>query len=119
MRGCASSLSSASRSCTPSRNSPATCISELRSAPDYRKSAAYRLNRDYTGMVEQVVREAIESGEFRADVNVRTVRDMIFGAIEHRTWAFLRGEGKFPLDGTAEEITSIVFRGMSASPDQP
>lgn len=89
-------------------------FSELRTAPDYRSSAAYDLNLRYTGIVEQVVREAVAAGEFRDDVSVHTVRDMIFGAIEHRTWAFLHGQGDFPLDGTADEITAVIHRGMSA-----
>lgn len=90
-------------------------FSELRSAPDYRHSAAYELNLRYTGIVEQVVREAIAAGEFLDDVDVHTVRDMIFGAIEHRTWAYLRGRGPFPFAGTAEEITKVIYRGMSVT----
>lgn len=89
-------------------------FSELRTAPDYRSSAAYDLNLRYTGIVEQVVQEAIATREFRDDVSVHTVRDMIFGAIEHRTWAFLHGQGDFPLEGTADEITAVIHRGMSA-----
>ena len=37
---------------------------------------------------------------------------MIYGCIEHRTWAFLRDEGDFASDETADSITDIVYRGL-------
>jgi TetR/AcrR family fatty acid metabolism transcriptional regulator len=94
-------------------------FAELRTAPDYRKSDAYQLNRGFTELVVQVVREAIAAGEFRADVDLHTVRDMIFGAIEHRTWSYLQGEGVFPAEQTADEIASIVYGGMSVNSHRP
>jgi hypothetical protein len=42
------------------------------------------------------------------------VRDMIYGCIEHRTWAFLRNEGDFDTDATADGITDVVFGGLVA-----
>ena len=49
------------------------------------------------------------------DVSPALVRDMIYGCIEHRTWAFLRNEGDFEIDDTADGITDIVYRGSSPS----
>jgi hypothetical protein len=43
------------------------------------------------------------------------VRDLIYGCIEHRTWAFLRNEGDFDADATADGITDIVYAGLVAS----
>ena len=42
---------------------------------------------------------------------------MIFGGIEHQTWAYLRGEGDFSLAECAEGITEVIMRGISA--DRP
>lgn len=89
---------------------------ELRQAADYKGSSAYQLNKRFTSIVERVLRDAIAAGEFRADIDVHLLRDMIFGAIEHRTWAFMRGEGDFELQGTADQITAVVHRGMSTDP---
>jgi AcrR family transcriptional regulator len=94
-------------------------FSELRTAPDYRTSDAHRLNLGFTSIVVQLVRDAVDAGEFRAGIDPHTVRDMIFGAIEHRTWSYLRGEGAFPVEQTADEIASIVFGGMSALQHRP
>jgi TetR/AcrR family fatty acid metabolism transcriptional regulator len=94
-------------------------FSELRTAPDYRTSDAHELNRGFTNLVVQLVREAVDAGEFRAGIDPHTVRDMIFGAIEHRTWSYLRGEGAFPVDQTADEIATIIHGGMSVVPHRP
>jgi hypothetical protein len=41
---------------------------------------------------------------------------MIFGCIEHHTWAFLRGEADFNVDQVADTIANVIYRGMVAVP---
>jgi hypothetical protein len=53
------------------------------------------------------------AGEFRSDVPPSLVRDMIFGAVEHRTWAFLRNEGDFNIDETADGVTELIYCGLA------
>jgi TetR/AcrR family fatty acid metabolism transcriptional regulator len=38
---------------------------------------------------------------------------MVYGCIEHRTWAFLRNEGDFEIDKTADSIADIIYRGLA------
>ena len=38
---------------------------------------------------------------------------MIFGAIEHQAWAYLRGEGDLATEQTTEGITTVIYRGMA------
>lgn len=90
-------------------------LTELRSDPEYRSTELYELNRRFTGLVAEVLRAAIASGEFRDDVGVPLLRDMIFGALEHQTWAFLRDEGDFSVAATAAGITLVIYRGMTAA----
>ncbi|HEY1972496.1 MAG TPA: TetR/AcrR family transcriptional regulator [Pseudonocardia sp.] len=92
-------------------------FNELRPDPGFRSTAIYQLNRRFTGVVSQVLRDAIAVGDFRDDVNVELLRDMIFGAIEHQAWAYLRGEGDFSTDQTAEGITRVIYGGMTAGRD--
>jgi hypothetical protein len=37
---------------------------------------------------------------------------MIFGAIEHQTWAYLRGEGDFSVDDAASAIAEVITNGL-------
>lgn len=88
-------------------------LQELRLDPDYRTSELFHLNQSYTHRINDVVKEAMEAGEFRTDVSPSFVRDLIFGCIEHRTWAFLRSEGDFDVEDTASKLTDIVCRGLA------
>ena len=87
---------------------------ELRPRSDYKDTALYEINREYTREIRDLFREAIASGEFKSGVPERLLRDMVFGTIEHSTWRFLRGEGSLDLEELADEITMVVYQGMSA-----
>lgn len=87
---------------------------ELRAEPDFRGSAVHLLNRRITGLVIRELRDAIQRGEFRDDISLALLRDTIFGAIEHRTWAYLRGEGDFRVETSAAGIAAVVCGGMLA-----
>ena len=100
-------------------NDPAMCrliFNELRSGPEYRETTVFELNREYTNRTLAIIQEAMDSGEFRAGIPLRVVRDMIYGGVEHHIWSFLRGEGDFSPEETADAITDIIHRGL-ASPD--
>lgn len=94
-------------------------VNDLRPDPQFRSTSIYQLNRRFTGIVRRVLRDAVERGEFRDDVDVELLRDMIFGGIEHQAWAYLRGEGDFSTDRTTEGITTVIYRGMAAHPPTP
>jgi AcrR family transcriptional regulator len=99
-------------------NEPAMCrltFNELRSGPEYRETAVFELNREYTNRTLAIVQEAMDSGEFRAGIPLRIVREMIYGGVEHHTWSFLRGEGDFSPEDSADAITDIIYRGLVRS----
>ena len=101
------------------RKEPALTLyifNELRPDPGFRSTAVYRLNQRIARMVGQVLDDAIACGDFRDDVSVDLLRDMIFGAVEHQAFAYLRGEGEFSIDETTEGITRVIYRGMASGP---
>lgn len=94
---------------------PALCqlmFLHLRTGPNYSATGVHELNRQYTRRTLDIVKEGIAAGEFRANVSLRLVRDMIYGCIEHRTWAYLRGEGDFDPEETADQIVELVLAGL-------
>ena len=91
---------------------------ELRPDPDYRKTRLFQLNQAYTHRIVEIVKAAMASREFRSDVPPSLVRDMVYGAVEHRTWAFLRNEGDFNIDETADGVTELVYRGLVMQPSE-
>lgn len=86
---------------------------EIRSNPTYRTSNFYHLNRRFTAGLRAVISDAISLGVFRRDLSPRLIRNMIFGSIEHQTWAYLRNQGEFSVDETGEAIANMVFRGAA------
>lgn len=90
---------------------------EIRPDPQYRGSVFHELNRRFTAEVREVIAAAVASGEFRKDVSPVLLRDMVFGCIEHRTWAFLRGEGDFSVEEVADGLANVIYRGMAAGPE--
>lgn len=89
---------------------------DLRPDPAYRSMSIFELNRRFTAQVTEVLHEGMRTGELRDDVPVGLLRDMIFGCIEHQTWAFLRGEGEFSVDEVSEGIVTVIYRGMQTTP---
>jgi len=89
-------------------------FTELRADPQYRQMRLYKLNQTYTRKVVELVREAIDVGEFRSDVSPSLVRSMLYGCVEHSTWAFLRNEGNLDIDQTADRIAEILYNGLVA-----
>src|SRR5207249_808056 len=95
------------RHLTVMHDEPVLCrlmMSEVRPGADYRRTAVYDLNRRYTQRTIGIIKEGIAAGEFDGDVPLTLVRDMIYGGIEHHSWAYLRGEGEFSPERAADDI---------------
>ncbi len=89
-------------------------LMELRPDPEYRSMHLYKLNRRFTNRIRSALTAAMASGDLRSDVPIDLLRDMIFGGIEHQTWAFLRDEGDFDVEAAADGIMTVIWRGMNA-----
>jgi AcrR family transcriptional regulator len=87
---------------------------DLRAGPDYRGGALHQLNRRFTGVIMRVLSDGIAAGELRADINTTLIRDMIYGAVEHQTWAYLRGDGESPPERVAASIVDVLRAGILA-----
>jgi AcrR family transcriptional regulator len=92
---------------------------DLRSDPNYRNLRIYEQNREIVARVTRVIKDGMASGEIRGDIPLTLVRDMVFGGIEHQTWAYLRGEGDFSVEASAEGLTDVLLRGIGAPAAAP
>lgn len=99
------------------KESPDLCrlfYSEVRSLPDYYETELYELNRRYTLVLIDVVKKGIASGELRSDTSPVMVRDVIFGAIEHRVTPFLMERSSIDIDEMTNQLCALVFNGICA-----
>jgi AcrR family transcriptional regulator len=88
-------------------------VEEIRPGPEYRDTAIFELNRNYTRRTLGIIAEAVESGEFRSDVPDAVIRAMIYGGVEHYAFSFLNGAGDFSPEAAADAITDLVYRGLA------
>lgn len=88
-------------------------ISEVRVASDYQGSRIQELNRAYTSVLIDIFDEAVSAGEVGPILSPRLLRDVIFGAIEHRAWRYVNGGGRLDPAETARELTRLFTLGLS------
>src|SRR3984893_12917636 len=96
---------------------PQTCrlvLKELRAEPNYLASELHQMNRRYTQLLVEVLHDGIRRGEFRPDIPVPLVRDMVFGSVEHHLWGFLYGQSSLDAERVADRITELVCGGIAA-----
>ncbi len=74
----------------------------------------HRLNRRYTGQLIQVVKEGVELGEIKPGVSPALVRNTVYGNIEHVLWDVMTERKPVDVEAVSEELTELVFRGISA-----
>lgn len=100
--------------------SPRLCglmFREVRGEHDYPGSQLHQLNREYTDLLLQVLREGVHNGEIRSEFPLTLLRDMVFGGIEHDTWTYRQCGGDLDVDATAEHIDALIWNGIAAEPD--
>jgi AcrR family transcriptional regulator len=88
-------------------------IAEARTLDDYFESEVADLNRRYTALIVDAVNDGVSAGQFRADVSVTMVRDVIYGSIEHLAWGVLTGRDAIDVDATAEALVALVLDGIA------
>lgn len=100
------------------RDQPAMCrlmFTEVRRQPGYSGSVLRRMNQKYTGMFLTVIQGGSASGEFRNDLPVELLRNLVFGGIEHHAWAYLYDQGSLDADEIADQLTGLVCEGIAVS----
>lgn len=77
---------------------------------------AYRLNRTYVAVFDDVIREGIDRGEIRDDVPLWVLRDMFYGSLEYaaRT-SLLGGKERDRRDGrrAVRGLMAVLERGVT------
>ncbi|MEH6759341.1 MAG: TetR/AcrR family transcriptional regulator [Parasphingorhabdus sp.] len=94
-------------------------LTELRPDPNYRDMPIFSMSRKFTSAIITHLKQGVVTGELSDRIPFRVVRDMIFGGIEHQTWAYLRDEGDFSVDSAADAIAEIIYVGMGGKQAPP
>ena len=85
---------------------------EVRAERGYRGSRLHAMNRRYTRFLTEVLADGVTAGEFRDDLDILLLRDLVYGGIEHHSWNYLCGRGELGIDRIAQQITAVLCDGI-------
>lgn len=87
-------------------------ITEIRSLDDYVGSEIQSLNRRYTSIFIRMMASGIEQGIISETVDLRLIRDLLFGGMEHLAWRSFASGTLFSVDEAGSQITRILLFGL-------
>ena len=94
-------------------------LQEVRPLNNYPHSEMHQLTRQYSEILLKVIEEGKNLGEITANISAKTVRDMIFGSLEHAGWNVLNSsKATLERDQLTEEILSIILNGVVVRTDE-
>ncbi|MEJ8548398.1 TetR/AcrR family transcriptional regulator [Brevibacillus borstelensis] len=68
--------------------------------------------KQYFNLIEELIREGIEKGVFRSDIDVRLARKMIFGTLDEVTTSWVMKQCKYDLLSHVDPIHNLFQFGM-------
>ena len=91
---------------------------ELRQSSKFLKDYHNQKFIDFLGIIEQIIREGRESGYFRPDIKINTMKIAIFGALDElaREW-ILNQDHKNELKDYASELAKTFIKGLAPDKD--
>ncbi|MCM3757403.1 TetR family transcriptional regulator [Sporosarcina aquimarina] len=79
------------------------------------KELRFRINevlKEYLTLLDALLREGIESGEFSSDLDIRLARQMVFGTIDETTTSWVMNDQKYDLLELAPRVHKLLLSGM-------
>ncbi|MGM9924566.1 MAG: TetR/AcrR family transcriptional regulator [Bacillus sp. (in: firmicutes)] len=67
----------------------------------------------YLVVVDSILREGIEGGEFKADLNYKLARQMIFGTLDEVVTTWVMNEQKYALRDLSQQVHTLFIAGLS------
>ena len=85
---------------------------EVRNSERYFQSEAYELVKQFNRIIIGIINEGIEGGEIRDDLPPASIRNAIFGAIEHSCLNRVIFNESVSTGDTAKFISDLIFNGI-------
>ncbi|MGG4106649.1 TetR/AcrR family transcriptional regulator [Paenibacillus lautus] len=70
--------------------------------------------KPYIVLIENILEQGIKERKFRSDLNVKLVRNLIFGAMDEAVTSWLISGRKYSLSDQADETLSFFLNGVSS-----
>ena len=85
---------------------------DLKHNRKFMQTEGYHMVRKAAGILLGVIKEGIESGEFRSDIDTQLVRSMVLGTIEHVFFRWHLMERQEELPDFVDRVMDIIMGGI-------
>lgn len=85
---------------------------DLKHNRKFMQTEGYHMVRKAAGILLDVIKEGIESGEFRSDIDPQLVRSMVLGTIEHVFFRWHLMERQEELPDFVDSVMEIIMGGI-------
>ena len=90
---------------------------QARSLSDYYKSEPYKLVKDYSNLLLEIMEEGIRDGEIRGDIQPSFIRQVVLGAIENVCLTEVVFDREISPDVLTEDLCKFIFDGIATNRD--
>ncbi|WP_010303672.1 TetR/AcrR family transcriptional regulator [Kurthia senegalensis] len=87
---------------------------ELRQSNKEVRTQINDILKGYLMMIDQILLEGVESGEFKKDMDIRLARQCIFGSIDEITTSWVMKDQKFDLLAIAPNVYELLLNGIKS-----
>jgi len=95
-------------------------LQEVRPLHSYPHSEVYQLTSRYSEILLNAIEAAIVEGTIRKGISSQTVRDMVFGCLEHAGWNVLAAKkSAIDREQLTHEIITITLSGLTPVEKKP
>ena len=70
--------------------------------------------KGYLELIDDILQEGVEAGEFRTDMDIRLARQCIFGTIDEVTTSWVMKDQKFDLLALAPKVYELLLNGIKS-----
>ncbi|MDW0112951.1 TetR/AcrR family transcriptional regulator [Sporosarcina saromensis] len=81
------------------------------------KDLRFRINevlKEYLVLLDSILREGIDSGEFDEKIDIRLARQMVFGTIDETITSWVMNDQKYDLIKLAPAVHKLLLKGMKS-----
>ena len=89
---------------------------ELRQGQKFFRGASANEVSGYFDLISSVLEEGMAAGLFRDDLPVKTVRKVLFGAMDQMATSWVLGKRGYKLSETADDVADIFLKGLATKP---
>ena len=68
--------------------------------------------KGYLDLIDEILRQGVNAGDFRADMDIRLARQCIFGTIDEVTTSWVMKDQKFDLLALAPKVYELLLNGI-------